>query len=107
MQGSDTHMLKGIIDDEASGFFSIALSPDTAIKPKAEFARKADETDQPAIIHSPYRQPTLSNAPDQTPCIIGFERVGRAQQIAQNERIVRQPGEWRGVRHFERPQDKA
>lgn len=55
MQGSDTHMLKGIIDDEASGFFSIALSPDTAIKPKAEFARKADETDQPAIIHSPYR----------------------------------------------------
>nr|WP_237681193.1 hypothetical protein [Agrobacterium tumefaciens] len=55
MQGSDAHVLKGIIDDEASGFFSIALSPDTAIKPKAEFARKADETNQPAIIHSPYR----------------------------------------------------
>ncbi len=38
MQGLDAHVLKGIIDDEASGFFSVALSPNTAIKPKTEFA---------------------------------------------------------------------
>lgn len=56
MERRHSHLRKGMVDDETTGFFAVTFTPCTAPQPQSEFASEADEADQLAIIDRPNGQ---------------------------------------------------